>query len=58
MDLGKTGLADDLRDLGDQTGLHQHGFAISVAKVFVDDEVLDGEDVVPGFRLPLPEIFA
>jgi Uma2 family endonuclease len=27
-------------------------------RVLRGDEVLDGEDVVPGFRLPLPEIFA
>jgi Uma2 family endonuclease len=27
-------------------------------KVLRGEEVFDGEDVVPGFRLPLPEIFA
>jgi len=27
-------------------------------RVLRGEEVLDGEDVVPGFRLPLPEIFA
>ena len=27
-------------------------------RILRGDEILDGEDIVPGFRLPLPEIFA